>query len=573
MEPAIKRIKYGGGVRVSSSKQLFEGDSIEDQKKVLLRFAAENNGEIVKWFDIIQSATNEIPLEQPFQGVINFCKENPGFIDCILVSRIDRFTRGGTAVYDYLRAELSKYGVYVLDAEGIIGNKKINTLAHLGLTYTYRWAIQNPTRENEIREVENAKNEAQKIARRLIGAEIRYTQNGYWMRKPPYGLKSVEITTESGRRNILVPGENKEYEYLKTMFALAERGDLSDAEIVAELNSQGYKSRKSSLHDRNNPLKILGQIGGVNLNVDQLRHYLNNHIYAGVICEKWTNNKPVKAQFDGIVSIETFNKINKGRVHIHTESDGVLSIHKGLVAEWRLTKKKDNPDFAYKKYVLCPICNNPLLGSTSKGKSKKGFPAYHCARGHKRYSVKKKDMDSLITKFIESIELSDSFMNKFLETLREEWLKREKEFNSKAINVNTQILELDKQIERELESFSIATSAVVRKMLEDKIERIQNEKTLLTVKRNEKEYEQLDMETILKNTRYYMEHLPALLMGSENPLENASFFGLLFERRPTYTNLLDGTPELSSLFKLNEDYVKSKSSLVTLRGIEPRSLP
>jgi len=33
--------------------------------------------------------------------------------------------------------------------------------------------------------------------------------------------------------------------------------------------------------------------------------------YAGIVCEKWTNNLPIKAQYDGLVSIEIFNRANR----------------------------------------------------------------------------------------------------------------------------------------------------------------------------------------------------------------------------------------------------------------------
>lgn len=47
--------------------------------------------------------------------------------------------------------------------------------------------------------------------------------------------------------------------------------------------------------------------------VDRIAH---NLIYAGIIKGKWTNNKPVKAQFEGIVSVDLFNKANHDKLII-----------------------------------------------------------------------------------------------------------------------------------------------------------------------------------------------------------------------------------------------------------------
>jgi hypothetical protein len=38
---------------------------------------------------------------------------------------------------------------------------------------------------------------------------------------------------------------------------------------------------------------------------------IKHPIYAGVICEKWTNNKPIKAVYDGLVDIDTWNNANR----------------------------------------------------------------------------------------------------------------------------------------------------------------------------------------------------------------------------------------------------------------------
>lgn len=43
-----------------------------------------------------------------------------------------------------------------------------------------------------------------------------------------------------------------------------------------------------------------------------LQLYVKNPLYAGIICEKWTKNIPIKAQFKGLVSIELWNKANRG---------------------------------------------------------------------------------------------------------------------------------------------------------------------------------------------------------------------------------------------------------------------
>ena len=68
-----------------------------------------------------------------------------------------------------------------------------------------------------------------------------------------------------------------------------------------------------------------------------------------------------------------------------------------------------------------------------------------------------------------------------------------------------------------------------------------------------------------------MERFEDLLLGNDNPLQNAALFGLIFDEPPTYEELLNGTVKLAPLFKLNEAYKQGKSIAVGIRGVEPRT--
>jgi hypothetical protein len=98
---------------------------------------------------------------------------------------------------------------------GIISQNRINTLEHLGLKY--RWSEYSPSQKTEFLEAERAKDELRDIMSRMIGAEIRYTRLGYWMRRPPYGYQNVRVETGNGKRYILEP-HPVESEFVRKMF-------------------------------------------------------------------------------------------------------------------------------------------------------------------------------------------------------------------------------------------------------------------------------------------------------------------------------------------------------------------
>jgi site-specific DNA recombinase len=358
-------------IRISSLKQGLQGDSPEAQKEQIERFAQTHNITIKKFFIFMESASKE---EQPVQEAIDYCKNPKNGIQLFIIKSIDRFTRGGSYLYDHLKMQLVKENVKLIDIYGIIGSQDVNTLEHLGVEYN--WSVYSPTKKSEILEAERAKDEMRDIMTRMIGVEIRYVRLGFLVRQPPFGYVNEKVETTHGKRVILKPHPTESL-WIAKMFELRARGSMSDHEVVEEINNLGYKSRIQYWRNPQDRTKIIGEKGGNPLSLKQFWSSIQKPIYAGVNVEKWTNGQPVKGKFEGIVSIELFNKANKGKI-ILTENNGEIRIWKNKPADWLLKKAVKNPDFPYKRYVLCPHCNKPLFGSASRGRSGKHYPAYHC---------------------------------------------------------------------------------------------------------------------------------------------------------------------------------------------------
>ena len=65
-----------------------------------------------------------------------------------------------------------------------------------------------------------------------------------------------------------------------------------------------------------------------------------------------------------------------------------------------------------------------------------------------------------------------------------------------------------------------------------------------------------------------MEHPKDILADIRSEQELLHMYSLFFAEFPTYTQILNGTPKLSLVFKLSEDFKVDKSALVTLQRIE-----
>lgn len=66
-----------------------------------------------------------------------------------------------------------------------------------------------------------------------------------------------------------------------------------------------------------------------------------------------------------------------------------------------------------------------------------------------------------------------------------------------------------------------------------------------------------------------MEQPAEMLLNPANTEVQAKLFEMVFERMPTYEEVLNGTPKLSYVFELSSNFKPDKNQWVTLPGIEP----
>lgn len=561
-----------GAVRVSTLKQRMTGDSPEDQKSQIelhvKTVAPAYQSEIIidKWFVFTESGSGDFDA-QPVLKALEYCKTSNRKIKYFFIKSIDRFTRGGSAVYGLLIMQLAKYGIQVVDCYGVISSQKINTLQSLGIEYD--WSLFSPSYMNELLTAERGKDEVRDILTRMIGAEVRYVRMGYAVRTPVYGLENVKVDTMEHGKRVVLQAKGDEAVHVRRMFEGRIQGSLTDKEIVQQVNELGFRSRITKKHDKLDKGKIIGTRGGNKLTVKQFQQFIQKPIYAGVNIEKWTEGKPVKCQrFSGIVTIDEFNQANRGKIFIEVIGE-VITIHRNKPEKWRLTKRRDNPDFAYKQYVLCPRCQNPLLGSAPRSKSGKHIAYYHCARNHKYWSENRTEFDKTIEAFCSEVKFTKSFRNKFREIMLEEWEKRRDNARDDSVMIGKQVIQLKQEQQAIADKIKFIESSVALKYMESDLERLELEVGKLQDQRNRKEKEEVDIQTLINYCLYFMEHLKELLLEGTNPLKDAAMFGLIFDTIPTYEDLVNRTPRLAPVFELNRDYESTKSVSVSHQGLEP----
>ncbi len=550
-------------LRVSSSKQMQQGESIEDQKNTTFNIAKTRNLRIVP---------NDLPFIESYSGRKNnrpvyeelkkYIKENPNVKYC-LIRGIDRFTRGGAVNYGTMKNELEGMGVWLIDSYGIIQPNQ-NTLAHLGVEFP--WSMYSPSKASELMEAHRGEREVTDILTRMIGAEVVLTREGYHIGAPKEGFVNAKIFVDGKKKNIQIQDSNTSHFFIK-MFEMRATGGFTDQEIVDKINTIGYKSKVRNKWSQNKS-GIVGTTGGLKLTVKHFQNIISNPIYCGVSNHKWLLGKPIKVKYSGLISISIFNKANRGKLFIEENSDGSIKIHKDYNPH-NLKRLKDNPLFPFKSIIMCPECGKPFLGSSSKGKSGKSFPAYHCARGHKQYGVSKEEFEKSLSYFINNLKYKEGFLKSFETTLINKYREKEKELGEFSVKAGNNVSDLEAQKLQKIEAFTSTQNVTIRATLENQIEDLQIQITEAQKHRNMSEIKENDIHAFIKYAKYLMEHPEEMLLKQKDLTLLKSLFGLVFDELPTYTQIVNGTPKLSLPYMLSEEFYTNKSFVAGDEGIEP----
>ena len=253
-----------------------------------------------------------------------------------------------------------------------------------------------------------------------------------------------------------------------------------------------------------------------------------------------------------------------------------FKVLKNKPPDWQLKKSKNNPDYPFAKYIMCPICGYPLKTSGStNGRTKKTYPAYHCSGSSKNrhyFRRTKKDVHDRIKEIVEQMSFSDDFKVRFRKILLEEWDQKRIALSQESEAITQNITSLEKQIQSIVKKIAFLNDPETIRDVEQQIKNLRTKKV-----RAEKEFEkvqknQLTTQEVVDQTYYYMEHLEELIFKNDTPIENGAMFGLFFESPPNYLQLEDGTlkdVKLSPLFKLNQKDKQGEDLRVNSSGLEP----
>lgn len=555
--------------RVSDPKQMIKGDSLEDQQIKTNRFIESQGWIKDREFTLIESGRKG--ERRYFWEVYNYCKSKKSTaekIDYLVVLNIGRFTRGGGEDYLKLKRDFEEIGVKVVDIYKTVG-EKVNTMEDYGVSYD--WSVYSPSEPAEVYEANQRRDYVRAQLTQMIGGCARNIRKGYWNGPAPFGLANKKVETlADGTRNILVKN-TEESDFVMRIYEMRASG-IPDTEIVEKINSLGFRTRLMSKRDDRTKVKI-GTRGGVPLTVKKIQEWVVNPIYCGVIVVLWTGYKPVKAaMFDGLVSIETFNAANKGKIFITKNDNGSFDVRRNV--KWANINQPDkrmrrNPLYPYKSVLVCPVCRKEVKASASTGRLGIKYPAYHCERNHKRWHETRSNVHTAVEGYVEKLKFSDGFASVVQESFLESWKEKRQVAISDSEKAESYVAELVVKRKNILDTIKAASSPIVKKALEEDYEKADDDVIKAREGRNKVEKTELEIREILRYGRYLVEHPKELLIDTDNMINQRYLFGLVFDTLPTVEELTSGTAKLQPIFQLKGDESLSKSDLVQRVGVEP----
>ena len=535
--------------RVSSAKSAQEGESLDTQDGICRKFVADRGFAIVPNGTVFRETFTGRKDNRPvLDEVFDYIEKNPGKVDYFVFRVIDRFTRGGSYSYEGIKKRLAAYGVEMIDTYGVIQPMK-NTLEHVG--FEYDWSRTSPSEIAETVIANTAKAEITNILTRMIGREIELTNQGFKIRQSADGFLNKKVFVEGKKKVIQVPDPERA-KYFLEIFNLRAAGTNTDKEIVRKINAMGYRTRTQNHWDRAHE-KVIGSRGGVPLTVKRMQEVICRPIYCGIMCEKWTRNQPIKAQYDGLVSVETFNLANRGKVFIKNDSNGLQILYDHHPGKITGVYTRNNALFPYKNLVVCDSCHKTFTGSCPRGRSGQEFPTYHCSRKHKYIGVPKKTFDATFENFIRQLKLKPAHFDSLEATLLDIYHARKKEIIQSSITVHQTIAGLRAEQKAKAEAFVATTSPVLRGQLEKDIEELEVRVKSAGVESQKIDITEADISRFKHLGKYFLEHLSELLINPENTQLQLSLFSLIFEELPTYTNIVNGTAKMAQIFALSPE--------------------
>lgn len=455
-------------LRVSTKKQLTDGDGIENQRRGNNAYIRRNAYRLLE--EIVIAETADAKERRDFEAALDTLVARKKEIDVVVFWKLDRVSRGGVGNYYALKALLAKHGIRIEFATEQIDATPTGELMESILAATARF-------ENRLR------------VDRTIGVERILTKEGYWCRAAPTGF--VNGRDRHGKPILLPHPEKRQWELLGYGLRRQMTGAYRIGQVAAELGEKGFRTHKGNPPTKQTWTKIC-----------------RNPVYGGLLYGPWTDYQFVRAKFDGPLSPEDWQRLQQ-----------VLD-SRNTVAR-RLPRQQLNPEFPLRRFLRCPECGAPVRGYAAVKRNGRRFPYYDCGDSACRFRVPATEAHRLFMELLRDVTPSPELLALFRNVVLEVWDEQHRQLLSQTTDLHQQVGQLrqEKQALLGLMKASVGNTSLLADLRKE-YERVDRELTLATMSRNTAEVEEYQAEAVVNACISFLEQASELWQKWPVELQN-----------------------------------------------------
>ena len=483
--------------RVSSAKQVREGNGLDSQEKICRAWAKQRGYAVGRVFTErgVSGAMESRPELDAMLAFLDKAKEKyiALFYD---ISRIAR----DTEIFLKIQSHIVGKGHELATTQEKIENTPVGKfLATIQAAHSQLFR-----EENAIRTKNN------------MMAQVR---DGYWLMNPPSGYRRQRI----GGHIHLVFDEPTATYLREALEGFATARFPTQSDVVGFL--------------KNKPIIYNGKQAQVGLNF--VKSLLTNEIYTSVFSYEHWGIPRQQWHMPALISTDTFQAIQE-------RLDGKKKV-KPTKYNW------NDEDFPLRRFVRCPACGRHLTGSRPRNKMGKHFAYYHCyGRGcsMRGKGIQQTELHSAFERVLAGIAGTCHLARLATRIIKEEYAAETRDWDFAIKQRSDLITAKTAEKEKTLSALIYANNDEVRKMCQERITTLAGEISALE---SEIQAKPTDPMPLNEATDYVMKFVqkPLEIWKAGNYYQKQGVLNLCFAEHISYDKARKfGTPVLSPIFAL-----------------------
>jgi DNA invertase Pin-like site-specific DNA recombinase len=352
--------------RVSSKEQFKNNNSVSTQETALKKYAEVNNYQIIDTFGgTYESASGDFSRKE-FKRLIDRVKQSKKKPFAIMIFKMSRFSRTGGNAIGLVNELIHDMGVHIIEVS--TGKNTTTDRGEHEIFESLLYARKENIERGEV----------------TMPGLIRFIEQGDWLGVVPrgydhFGTRVTRSQYVTGKQKIVI---NNEGELLKKAWKWKLQGD-ADFTIIEKLSVMGLVLSKQFISAM-----------------------WRKPFYCGISTHKYLQGKSIKGNWEGLVSVTDFQKINESLDSKSNNGYEQSKFHEGRPLQ---------------SLLYCGVCGTKITGY----KAKKLYDYYKCNNNNCETkdmnainSSKSKGLNDIFVEYLSQYELKANHVEAFKEQIK-----------------------------------------------------------------------------------------------------------------------------------------------------------